>query len=264
MKQTNLIVFYYLGMALEDIADLHIGMDIAGLAMGLCRIEQWLAAFVSEIESIPMPDSRVSAKGLLDFINSTLRNSDHTYKMSHVLSQPEIVGIFQRRKQFEEDFKRECRNIDVFTVLPKGMYNTRALIETAENKFPEEIRKIFTPQIIYDLNQAGRCLAFDAPTACAFHILRGTESLILIYYEALADKPWPHAQRDWGKYIMELDKLPNVKKIITTRLTEIQKFDRNPYIHPEVNITLERAPVIFELCSGVMHLMAEEIKKLRP
>jgi len=41
------------------------------------------------------------------------------------------------------------------------------------------------------LKEAGRCLAFDLPTACAFHICRATEALMLTYYEALTGNAWP-------------------------------------------------------------------------
>jgi hypothetical protein len=189
---------------------------------------------------------------------------DGKYNMAQVLTQDQIIGVLERHKQFEKNFDREHRNIDVFTVLPKGIYDTHALIEKPEHKFPESIRACFTDQILYDIRQAGRCLAFEAPTAAAFHVLRATEALIRDYYRVLAGQSWPFQQRDWGRYLTELNKLSGVNNDITSRLNEIKNCDRNPNIHPEANITLDKAPVMFELCSGVIYLMGAEITKRSP
>ena len=40
--------------------------------------------------------------------------------------------------------------------------------------------------------------------------------------------------------------------------------DRNAYTHPERNVTLEESPIQFELCTGVMYRMADEIDKKKP
>jgi len=65
-------------------------------------------------------------------------------------------------------------------------------------------------------------------------------------------------KKDWKIYIEQLvvEKAP---KRITDRLDEIREFDRNSYIHPEVDVTLEEAPILFELCTAVVFWMAKEI-----
>jgi len=167
------------------------------------------------------------------------------------------------RQSFEAHFDEEHKRIAVFTVLPKGIYDMSALIETPEQKFPEKIRAMLPEQMLYDLKQAARCLAFEIPTACAFHICRGTEAVMFGYYELLARHPWPYKKRDWKIYIEQLGK-EKAPKQITNRLEEIRALDRNAYIHPDVNITLEEAPILFELCTGVVFLMGQEMGKLTP
>lgn len=71
-------------------------------------------------------------------------------------------------------------------------------------------------------------------------------------------------QQRWGRYLAELNKLSGVSNDITSRLNDIKNFDRNPNIHPEGNITLDKAPVMFELCGGVSYLMGAEITKPSP
>jgi len=135
------------------------------------------------------------------------------------------------------------------------------LLMSPEQAFPERLRGLLASQVIEDLRQAAKCLAFDVPTACAFHICRGTEFLMLQYYEKLAGKSWEWSHRDWGKYNEKLIDLgaPNA---VTDRLDEIRKLDRNAYIHPDKNVTVEEAPFLFTLCINVDFQMLLEMEKL--
>ncbi len=258
LKQTNLFTFYRLGQGIENIRELQIGMTVPDLMLSLAATHKWLVAFMVQTENVPMPESREAARNLITYLNSFLIPP---FASERKLTQPEIVSIFGARDRFEKEFEREQQNISVFTVLPKGIYNTQALIENPEFKFSEQIRKALPDQTIEDIRQAGKCLAFEIPTACAFHICRATESLMLRYYEVLTKHAWSIPQKDWGKYINELRR-ENAPEAITTRLDEIRKMDRNAYIHPQVNVSLEESPVLFDLCTGVIFQMGQEINRL--
>ena len=167
------------------------------------------------------------------------------------------------KMEFEKAFDRDHRRLHVFMVTNKALFDTDTLLMSPEQAFPERLRGLLASQVIEDLRQAAKCLAFDVPTACAFHICRGTEFLMLQYYEKLAGKSWEWSHRDWGKYN---DKLINLgaPKAITDRLDEIRKLDRNAYIHPDKNVTVEEAPFLFTLCINVDFQMLLEIEKLAP
>jgi hypothetical protein len=259
MKQTNLNIFFQLGAALEGLRNVRTGMEWVDFSLVAILPIDWLQRFLFEIQDVPLPDSRDAAGCLLNLVQTAIEPRD----VSRTITQNEVVGIWNGKEQFEQHFEREQRNLSVFTVMPKGIYDTRLLAEKTEEKFPEAIRKQFSEIFLSDLNQAGRCLAFEVPTASAFHIFRATETLVRRYYEVLAGKPWPKTKRDWWSYIEELNKLPNVNKDVTMRLDEIRKFERNPSIHPEHIVTLEKAPILFELCSGVIYAMGDEISKIR-
>jgi hypothetical protein len=260
MKETNLHIFYRLGEGLTDLRQLKIGMPAVEILMLVLRPREWLDRFLSQTKDVPMPKARAAASSLNRILSpfNTL-----PVDFQHQLTQDDMWQISSLLDNFEKEFEREQQNINVFTVLPKGIYDTRALLESAEKKFPESVRGAFTAQIIYDLQQAGRCLAFECPTASAFHMFRATEALLLKYYETVAGNPWDKPQRDWGKYVEALEKLPNPNRDLLSRLNEIRGIDRNPYTHPDRNVSHDEAPMLFELSYGVMYRMAEEIVKLR-
>jgi hypothetical protein len=264
MKSTNLNIFVQLGSQLQYfIQSAHIGQEWDELFLYSYFPKEWLAAFLAETAEYAesLQDSRASARSLLDQVNVLFSLPQSDWKRP--ITQEEYIGLSNGKDEFEKNFEREHRNIDVFTVTPKGIYNTRLLMEHPERQFPEHVRLIVPSQTIYDLKQAGRCLAFDIPTACAFHICRGTEALMLAYYKHLSGHEWQISAKTWKRYIDELVK-ENALPKITNRLEEIRATDRNAYTHPDINVSPEEAQVLYTLCAGVNYYMAEEMVKLKP
>lgn len=265
MKQTNLNIFLRFGGALQQLQDrIEIGMRGVDFFVYLFLAQEWMLGFITQTDECAssLSDSRSAAKNLLRIIREMMASVQNN--SNHLVTQEEVTALIGVTDLFERDFEREHRNLCVFMVTPKGLYDTRLLIEKGEEKFLDSTRSVFNPQVIYDLQQSGKCLAFEIPTAMAFHVMRATESLIKDYYAALVGKAWPYAQRDWGKYLTELEKIPDVNKVITSRLGEIKNLNRNPLIHPEEIVPLAEAPIIYDLCNGVIYYMAEEIRKRRP
>ena len=273
MKETDLAIFYqvgkcFLGMnfleamcpSLTDPVGL---LDAVRLLNGP---DLWLKDFLTETEGMEMSDSRAAARrlrvtvvGLFGDLAAALRVNVKNAQDAIVTSET-IARFHAELEEFEEAFMRDCRQLNVFTVTPKGLYSTRALIERPETKFPANLLAVMPQKTIQDLQEAGRCLAFDRPTACAFHICRATEALMLAYYEKLAKKPWPFAKRDWNIYNDHLAK-EGAPQTITNRLAEIRT-DRNAYAHPDITVPLDEGPIVYDLCTGVMFYMAKEMERL--
>jgi len=264
MKETNLHLFYKFGQAVGTFYDrISVEKKIIELVSELIETQAALAGFLRDTEDykLLLKDTRASAQAMLDQINKIIESAK--FEQERLITQAEVGTVLSCKWDMEGNFEREERNLDVFTVTPKGIYNTHLLIENPELKFPEKIRATLPPQMLYDLKQAGRCLAFEIPTACAFHVCRGTEAVMLAYYELLAKHPWSFRKKDWKIYIEQLIK-ERAPKQITNRLEEIRGLDRNAYVHPDINVTIEESPLLFELCSGVVTSMGLEMGKLTP
>jgi hypothetical protein len=209
-----------------------------------------------------LKETRISAQTLLGSIQ-TIRKDTYGHWMRKV-TDTQVTALSNGKEKMEKNFERESRNLCVFTVTRKAIYDTRALIERPEDMFPEKLHSILGDQMLGDLKQAGRCLAFEIPTACAFHVCRGTEAVMIKYLELLMKGPWPYPKnKTWHDYIQHLEKNGAPKKV-TERLNEIRESDRNAYIHPDISVPLEEAPIIFGLCTGVVFLMGQEMSKLTP
>jgi hypothetical protein len=222
----------------------------------------WISSFQLEARHVQLERTMKAASQLtklimVTFEKTTAENFDEPVGDDFIIL---LQKFFQR---FEEAFRVEASRANVYAITSKGLYDTRKLMEVAEQKFSQKIRDVLPEQTIYDLREAGKCLAFECPTAAVFHTLRGTEAFMLKYYEELAGKTWPFVKnKDWSSYINHLVK-HKAPATITNRLDEIRGFERNPIIHPEHNVLPERALPLFDLVGAVIVLIAEEIEKLR-
>src|SRR5262245_61046831 len=89
--------------------------------------------------------------------------------------------------------------------------------------------------------QAGKCLAFEVPTAAAFHIFRAAESVMRLYYIAIFGTIPAKKLRNWGAYLKNLKSHGGADPKILHSLEQIKELYRNPTIHPETKYTLEEA-----------------------
>jgi hypothetical protein len=107
-----------------------------------------------------------------------------------------------------------------------------------------------------DFDQAGKCIAFDVPTAAAFHLLRGTEVVIKDYYDLIVPGPKqaPLKMRNWGTYIRLLKNHGGDDKVIAL-LTHLKDVYHNPVFHPEEMYSDERVQVLFGLCVSAVIVM---------
>jgi hypothetical protein len=71
-----------------------------------------------------------------------------------------------------------------YFVTQKGGYDTLSLLAFGEYLFPPElVSKV--PEAIFDGREAGKCLAYEMPTACGFHVFRAMESVLRKYYASV-------------------------------------------------------------------------------
>lgn len=168
--------------------------------------------------------------------------------------------------EFETVLAAECQVLDTYFVSKKGVYSTADLIERAHylNLIPESIRKNLSEQTKFDFDQAGKCMVFDLPTATAYHLLRGTETVIRHYYDEVVAgiKKAPAKARNWGAYIKLLRDHAAEGKV-TSLLHHIKESYRNPVLHPEDNYTDEMVQVLFGVCVSAIVMMVQEIARLK-
>jgi hypothetical protein len=164
----------------------------------------------------------------------------------------DVALLITELREFEAEFARECKDINVFTVTDKGTHSPRKLLRTAELNLPTDVRARLDLKSRIDLNSAGRCLAFDTPTAAAFHVLRSVEPMIVKYMNLVTARVTKKPKsRDWGTYVRLLRDNGGDPKVVSA-LQHIKDFYRNPIMHPEETLTADQALSLFHTCLSML------------
>lgn len=266
VRELNIVKFYQLGKELKSILKLKTGatmFDVEGGWFTLVGIKPWLHTFWEETKDLSIPKTR-KAIGRLDRVVRKAGDRlmiDFQAKKDPTLTLEENTAVREALETFEKEFEHESRQLAVFGVTPKGDRDVRILIDDASKKFPQDYLAVMPQHVIDDLQEAGKCLAFERATACAFHICRATEALMIAYYEKLTGQPWPPPpmRKVWGVIVDQLA-VKGAPREITNRLKELRE-DRNSFAHPDVTVSKEEAPIVYEICTGSMFYMAKEMLK---
>lgn len=191
----------------------------------------------------------------LDDLRGKLINFDEP------LQSRERIPIATRAKTFLSVLGSELAVIPSFLVIQKEGYDVNLLTDQGHRLFPSEIsRKVINTE--KDMEEAGKALAFELPTACGFHVFRVLEAVLKSYWDhvsAGASRPTPETI---GKFAFELQKEQYGEEKIWETLKQIAKLHRNPLIHPEIILSPEEAIEILGISRSAIGAMVRVMPDL--
>lgn len=133
-------------------------------------------------------------------------------------------------------------------------YNHEFLIDSPSELFSQSVFESLTEICKYDFMESFKCLAYEVPTAAAFHMLRGTEGCLKeLYFSYIKRNRMKNPM--WNNMIIELkQKKRNSPPIVLLEaLDNIRKSYRNPTNHPEAIYTISEAEDLMGLCIDVVN-----------
>ena len=197
----------------------------------------------------------------------TCRNAGETFLVAvkalvddpddeRILDFMAIWQVQNALQQFETVFSAEMDVGAVFLVTPKRGYNIRDLVDHGEVIFPIELlTKV--PEAIKDIQSAARCIAFELPTAAAFHMHRANEAVMLKYWDAITNGAARPKNRNIGIFLEKLDKLKKGDAKVKAALRDLKDLHRNPVLHPEDTLeTIDEAIALMNnVHTAVVHML---------
>jgi hypothetical protein len=267
MRRVNAFNFCELGRILSALEKLPTGNTTLGvivwdLMTGVSWVDSMLAGNLGVSLSFCKPSAEKLRNAIL-YVEPLLGTPGGIAKANfqkpleyHINGVYQVVDIATELKTV---LRAELQAADTYTVSKKGIYATADLIDVADNILPEVARESVSIQVTHDVRQAGRCLAFECPTAAGFHLLRATEGVLQQYFQTIVgDAPKPRL-RNWGFYLKRLRQpefSPNerVLKIID----QIRETHRNPVMHPDENLTTEEATILLGIVVSAIVAMTQD------
>lgn len=172
----------------------------------------------------------------------------------------------QRLKEIIKDLRliltAETSGKFAFTVTEKRI-DVEKLLSDVKSLMPTGVFEAISNFAKYDFEQAGRAIAFELPTAAAFHLLRGTEAVLREFYCSIV-KQKRVKQLLWGDMINSLEsrRAPPPTEI-TYLLRHIKDSFRNPTQHPEKIYEIDEVQNLFSLCTDAISRMINYLKSLK-
>jgi hypothetical protein len=176
------------------------------------------------------------------------------------LTKQQANIIIQGMKLITSILKYESTKLRAYIVAEKRLPVEKLLSDVA-SMFGKNVFEALPDLAQYDFKQAGKCIAFEVPTAAAFHTLRGTEGVLRSYYAALVPTDGKRSNLLWGAIVLELRNMKTdlPAKELLDNLDNIRTSFRNPTQHPEKVYDLDEAQDLFNLCVDVVNRMAKDL-----
>lgn len=246
MQSESIWRYIFLGTALRYLQDHETGWRIQGEGRLLNNIE-----FVEYL--LEQAGLVVSARAFEREVMPIKRRLQEAAEDA-VLEEQDAADLHDAVNGFRIALEAEAEGKVAFIVTDRR-YDANKLLTDVGHLLRPGIYESLPDIAKVDMAEAGRALAFELPTAAAFHLLRATEQVLRDYYVA-----WVKRNRVnpllWGPMVSSLRRRSkSPPDALLNHLDHIRKNFRNPTDHPEKIYDIEEAQDLFALCCDAIGRM---------
>jgi hypothetical protein len=252
MEKKSIRGYFFFGTAVRYLQDAKDGYKVSGTGAILDNIDTCL----NQLDELGLKVTKNAAWELIQFRSELAAIEDK----SSVLSKEQSNKLKRICYPLRSTLEAELLTLEAFVVTPKRLDIDKLLNDVGSLISPGVFSVL--PEITqYDLMEAGKCIAFDRPTAAAFHLLRGTEAVLRHFYCTLLHKK-PVSDLMWGNMVQELRNRQKTKKYTTlyNNLDNIRLSYRNPTQHPDaiydIHEVQDLAPLCFEVITRMTKILS--------
>jgi len=148
--------------------------------------------------------------------------------------------------------------LEAFVVTPKRL-DVQKLLNNVPTMLPSGCFERLPPIAQYDLDEAGKCTAFERPTAAAFHLMRATEAVLRAYYCSIVRRG--RVDLMWGPIVRHLRSRRDASRHgpLLNHLDHIRVSFRNPTQHPDMRYTMDEVQDLWGVCIDAVGRMAKQL-----
>jgi len=240
MEKKSIAAYFFFGTAVRYLQDVSAEYPIFGTGYILDNINICL----DELDKLELTVTKNASGDLTNFRDKLMKIRDKKAKLTKEQST-ELNNICH---MLRPTLLAELQTHEAYIITPKRFDTDKLLNDIGSLMSPNIYSSL--PEITqYDLMEAGKCIAFERPTAAAFHLLRATEAVLRHFYCTLI-----HTNRVpnllWGDMVQDLRTRRKTKKYTTlyNNLDNIRHSYRNPTQHPEATYDIHEAQDLLPLC----------------
>lgn len=251
MRYTSLGTFFFFGTCLRYLQDVRVGTPVKGNGYIIHNIN----SFYKSLEDLELQVTKRVANRKLRPILDNLESKDENYE----LNADEANELTTVMATVRTTLEAELAGVGAYIPTPKRLDINRLLGNVSELFAPGVYEEL--PEVaLYDFEEAGKCIAYELPTAAAFHILRATEDILRFYYKHMVRQN-RISSTNWGPIVNDLRVRTRTKKYdaLNNHLDNIRHSFRNPTQHPEAIFDLHEVQDLWSLCVDVVNRMIKTL-----
>ena len=244
---------------------------LAHVAPYIAMIEVRLQEITTEM-SFPL---EATGRVVTDFTKAIESYKGDLSPLSHITPIAGTTHAYLFRDctmRLEAILAQELDSMPIWFVTKRRAYSIDALTENAETVFDAEVIPLLSSHTILDIQQAGRAVAFEVPTAAGFHAVRATEAVARGYHEIIIgirpDEDTPlgplvnalRNRRDGLLARRAIDKEDLLNTVIDM-LARINNVYRKPIAHPDMVLDLQGAMNVFDSAKCAIDIMLEDAQR---
>jgi len=247
MEKRPTMDYIWLGALLRFLQDVQPGAPIKGEQYVLSNLKTLHEA----LERAGLPVSMRAA--------ATARVDRIIEEMEAIEDDDATLTVEQRTKlnaamgQMWSIVDAEASGVYAFIVSDKRLDTTK-LLDAPEQLFAPGVFADLTDHAQEDFRRAARCIAFEQPTAAAFHLMRATEAELRELYRTWVKRerlkePWM-----WAAMINHLRKRrAGPPTVLLDHLDRIRINFRNPTQHPDAVYDIHEAQDLCSVCVDALN-----------
>jgi hypothetical protein len=131
-----------------------------------------------------MRSSLQSAGALANRLNPIIQKGDPNQQ----ISSSEVPDIKRLYSDYKIALLAELSSLNTYFVTKKEPYDTWSLLYEGDKLFPGDLASK-APDARFDIQEAGKCLAYEMSTACGFRTFRAMETVLRRYYLHVTGAP---------------------------------------------------------------------------
>ena len=260
MQLVNVHYFYAFSKTLQQLANVPANTTIMENFSTFYSAENALRDFMAN-DLLPPQASREKCGQLADLLRTYSESAFSEPPRTEPLNEYDIAAIANAMKEFEAVLEGEYRIKTVFAVSKKALYSLEQLVFRGDEMVTESVHNLM-PGMKNDLKDAGRCIAFEVPTAAAFHLFRAAEAGVKSYILAVRGTPVTDKEKNLGlggyKNILEEH---GVDQRVLAALDQLIKLHRNPTIHPDVRVSNEEILATLGMVDSLIRIIAIDMER---
>jgi hypothetical protein len=244
MRPVTVYRYWWFGTCVRFLQDASENASIHGSGHILANIE----SLFDRVDQLGLNVTKRACTPLLD-LQTTLKGSEAGAKLSAAQARELRQVVTNLRLTMEA----ELRGIEAYVLNPKR-HDLQKLLNDVPALFAPDVFDSLNSLAQHDLTEAAQCIAFERPTAAAFHLMRATEGVFrdLYCHFVKRDRIDPLL---WYPMLQALQKHRKAKvhDALLRNLDNIRLSFRNPTQHPDKIYDIHEAQDLFGLCVDVIN-----------